>query len=97
LSTDRANAARRIMQESGLRPNQVVQVRGYADQNLRKPLQPEDASNRRVTLIIQYVKTEQAAAFTSNGSLPSAKQLNAAPTPPAMAPAATVKDAKPEK
>lgn len=97
LSTDRANAARRMMENSGLRPNQVVQVRGYADQDLRKPLQPEDASNRRVTLLIQYVKTEQAAPFTSNGSLPPAKQLNTAPTPPALAPATTVKDAKPEK
>ena len=97
LSTDRANAARRIMQDSGLRPNQVVQVRGYADQNLRKPLQPEDASNRRVTLIIQYVKAGQPAAFTSSGSLPPAKELNAAPTPPATAPAAPVKDVKPEK
>jgi chemotaxis protein MotB len=97
LSADRANAARRAMQDSGLGPHQVVQVRGYADQNLRKPLQPEDASNRRVTLIIQYVKTEQPAAFTSDGSLPQAKELNAAPTPPAKVPAATVKDVKPEK
>jgi chemotaxis protein MotB len=98
LSTDRANAARRLMQASGLRPDQVVQVRGYADQNLRKPLQPEDASNRRVTLIIQYVKSEQPPAFTSNGSLPPAKELNSAPTsPPATAPAATAKEAKPEK
>ncbi len=32
LSTDRANAARRVMQASGLRSNQVSQVRGYADQ-----------------------------------------------------------------
>jgi chemotaxis protein MotB len=97
LSTDRANAARRLMQNSGLRPDQVVQARGYADQNLRKPLQPEDASNRRVTLIIQYVKPELPAGFTSNGSLPSAKELNAAPTPPAKGPAATVKEAKPER
>jgi chemotaxis protein MotB len=97
LSADRANAARRMMQDSGLRPNQVVQVRGYADQDLRKPQQPEDASNRRVTLIIHYVKTEQPAAITSNGSLPPAKQLNAPPTPPSNAPAATVKNVKPEK
>jgi chemotaxis protein MotB len=98
LSTDRANAARRLMQNSGLRPNQVVQVRGYADQNLRKPLQPQDASNRRVTLIIQYVKTEQPATFTSNGSLPPAKTLNAPPAPtPANVPATTPKEAKPEK
>jgi chemotaxis protein MotB len=97
LSTDRANTARRLMESSGLRPDQVVQVRGYADQDLRKPLQPEDASNRRVTLIIQYVKSEQRAAFTSNGSLPPAKELNAAPTQPAKGPAAPVKQAKPEK
>jgi chemotaxis protein MotB len=98
LSTDRANAARRLMQNSGLRPDQVVQVRGYADRDLHKPLQPEDASNRRVTLIIQYVKTEQPAAFTSNGSLPPAKLLNAAPTsPPAKLPSAAAKQAEPEK
>jgi chemotaxis protein MotB len=97
LSTDRANAARRLMQNSGLGPDQVVQVRGYADQNLRKPLQPEDASNRRVTLIIQYVKTEQPAGFTSNGSLPPAKALNPAPAPPpANLPATNAKGAKPE-
>jgi chemotaxis protein MotB len=98
LSTDRANAARRLMENTGLRSNQVVQVRGYADQNLRKPLQPEDASNRRVTLIIQYVKTEPPATYTSNGSLPSAQALNpAATSPPAKVPAATAKEAKPEK
>jgi chemotaxis protein MotB len=98
LSTDRANAARRLMENSGLQPKQVVQVRGYADQSLRKPLQPEDASNRRVTLIVQYVKTGQPAAFTSNGSLPPAKTLNPAPpSPPAAVPAATTNQAKPEK
>jgi len=43
------------MQQNGLGPNQVVQVRGYADQNLRKPNQPEDASNRRISVIVQYI------------------------------------------
>jgi chemotaxis protein MotB len=97
LSTDRANAARRLMENSGLRPDQVVQVRGYAAQNPRRPLQPEDASNRRVTLIIQYVKTEQPSTLTSNGSLPSAKQLNAAPTLPSKGPAGSANAAEPEK
>src|SRR5215831_13311886 len=54
LSADRANAARRLMQQSGLREDQVSQIRGYADQRLRKPDQPEDASNRRISLIVQY-------------------------------------------
>jgi len=55
LSADRANAARRIMQESGVRADQVSQVRGYADQRLRKPDAPEDPSNRRISLIVQYL------------------------------------------
>jgi chemotaxis protein MotB len=55
LSTDRANAARRLMQQAGLRDNQVTQVRGYADQKLRKPSDPLDPGNRRISLIVQYV------------------------------------------
>jgi chemotaxis protein MotB len=60
LSTDRANMARRQMQESGLGPKQVSQVRGYADQRLRKVADPEDPSNRRISVIVQYpVKAEE--------------------------------------
>ena len=55
LSVDRANNARRLMQESGLRADQVTQVRGYADQHLRKPDAPEDPSNRRISLVVQYI------------------------------------------
>lgn len=54
LSSDRANAARRLMQESGLRPGQISQVRGYADQRLRDPQQPSAPSNRRISVIVQY-------------------------------------------
>jgi chemotaxis protein MotB len=54
LSTDRANTARRLMQANGLGVNQVTQVRGYADQRLRKPDNPTDPSNRRISLIVQY-------------------------------------------
>jgi chemotaxis protein MotB len=55
LSTDRANAARRLMQSDGLREKQVSQVRGYADQMLRKPDDPSDPSNRRISVIVQYL------------------------------------------
>ena len=54
LSSDRANAARRLMQESGLRADQVTQVRGFADQRLRVPARPKDATNRRISVIVQY-------------------------------------------
>ncbi|HEY3929849.1 MAG TPA: OmpA family protein [Candidatus Koribacter sp.] len=55
LSADRANAARRLMQENGIRSDQVSQVRGFADQNLRKKDDPEDPSNRRITILVQYL------------------------------------------
>jgi len=61
LSTDRANAARRVMQTSGLRADQVMQVRGFADQRLRRPDAPLDPSNRRISVIVQYtVKNNEA-------------------------------------
>jgi len=60
LSADRSNAARRVMQQNGLGLRQVSQVRGYADQHLRKPKTPDDASNRRISLVVQYlVKPDQ--------------------------------------
>jgi chemotaxis protein MotB len=54
LSADRANAARRLMESSGLKPGQVEQVRGFADQDLRNAKDPNDASNRRVSVIVKY-------------------------------------------
>src|SRR5579859_7597324 len=61
LSSDRANSSRRYMEDSGLRPDQVKQVRGFADQQLRKPDDPTNASNRRVSVIVQYMKPSRVA------------------------------------
>ncbi len=55
LSSDRANAARRVMQANGVRADQVTQVRGFADQRLRKPNAALDPANRRISLIVQYI------------------------------------------
>jgi chemotaxis protein MotB len=57
LSTDRANAARRLIEANGVPPGRVVQVRGFADHNLRVPANPEDASNRRISVIVRYENT----------------------------------------
>jgi chemotaxis protein MotB len=54
LAVDRANAARRMMQSMGVRADQIKQIRGYADQHLRMPQDPNNASNRRITVIVQY-------------------------------------------
>jgi len=66
LSTDRANAARRLMQANGVGAEQVTQVRGFADQRLRKLENSLDPSNRRVSLIVQYTpKTDEVDAKPS--------------------------------
>jgi chemotaxis protein MotB len=54
LSADRANSARRVLATHGLRPGQITNVRGYADSKLRKKDDPFDATNRRISIIIQY-------------------------------------------
>jgi chemotaxis protein MotB len=56
LSADRANAARRLMENAGLQPGQVRGVRGCADTQLRTPGDPYNARNRRVSIIVQHRK-----------------------------------------
>ena len=53
LSADRANAARRLMQQDGVRSDQVTQIRGYADQMLRVKDNPFDPSNRRISILVK--------------------------------------------
>jgi len=53
LSADRANSARRLLQQDGVRSNQVTQVRGYADQLLRVKNNPSDPSNRRISILVK--------------------------------------------
>jgi chemotaxis protein MotB len=83
LSSDRANSARRWMEANGMRLDQVTQVRGYAAEKPRNPADPEDPSNRRVTLIIQNspVASDAAATSATGGQKPSAMPVPAAQTP----------------
>jgi chemotaxis protein MotB len=58
LSTDRSNAARRLMEQNGLTGDQISEVRGYADRRLRNAKDALDPSNRRISLIVQYLPQE---------------------------------------
>ncbi len=75
LSSDRANSARQLMQAHGLRPEQVAQVRGFADRQLRHRDNPSAASNRRVSIIVQYLpappQSEPEAEPRGAGSEPA--------------------------
>jgi chemotaxis protein MotB len=63
LSADRANAARRAMQQRGLPAKQLKAVRGFADTELRHGLGPLDARNRRVSIV---VRTSDASQLDSS-------------------------------
>jgi chemotaxis protein MotB len=54
LSADRANTARRLLEEAGIQPGRVAQVRGFADVVLRNKADALDPANRRVSVIVQY-------------------------------------------
>ncbi len=60
LSSDRANAARRVMARSGLKPTQVLGVRGLADRELKVPAAPFDSRNRRVSILVTRGKLPAA-------------------------------------
>jgi chemotaxis protein MotB len=66
LSADRANSARRLMQQNGVRHDQVTQVRGYADQFLRVKSDPFDSSNRRISILVK----------NDEGNLPNLSGVN---------------------
>lgn len=88
LSADRANAARRLLQQDGVRSDQVTQVRGYADQLLRVKNNPYDPSNRRISILVknsvegaspQIPGHTQIVGDPSGAKLPPAK-TNPGPT-----------------
>lgn len=69
LSTDRANVARRILVDGGLPQLQIVQVRGFADRNLRYRDDPLAPANRRVTItmMLKYTITDLGATSAASG------------------------------
>jgi chemotaxis protein MotB len=110
LSADRANAARKIMQESGLKPDQIAEIRGFADQQLRLPDKPDDASNRRISIIIKYADApidpakeaaEEKAEGKEGGGAESSKEGEGEAKPaehgqkPSASPAKPVEGTKP--
>ena len=90
LSADRANSARRLMQEDGVRANQVTQVRGYADQLLRVKSNPFDPSNRRISILVKNdgvlpVKLVNAKAVGAPGASANPEPLTKGTKPAVIA------------
>jgi chemotaxis protein MotB len=68
LSTDRANSARKVMEENGLRKNQISEVRGFADRKLRVPEKPLDYSNRRVSILVTPLEETKKPLLPPGGA-----------------------------
>jgi chemotaxis protein MotB len=72
LSADRANAARRILTESGLEDSRISQVRGFADQRLLLKDDPTNPSNRRISIIVRNQGMDAQEEKLANASASAA-------------------------
>ncbi|MFZ2959469.1 MAG: flagellar motor protein MotB [Candidatus Ozemobacteraceae bacterium] len=63
LSTERANSARKILDEVGL-TDRIFQVRGFAANKLMVPEDPTAAQNRRISLLVLYSDAEYQMSQT---------------------------------
>jgi chemotaxis protein MotB len=54
LSADRANATRRIFITSGVSDDRITRVSGLSDTDPLVPDAPEDATNRRISVVVEY-------------------------------------------
>ena len=66
LSADRANSARRVLENNGLWEGQVTKVTGFADRKLRNKDNPFDTENRRVSILIKYMSTDNFLPTAGN-------------------------------
>ncbi|MGK9477091.1 OmpA family protein [Melioribacter sp. OK-6-Me] len=54
LSTDRANAAKRVLVAAGVSEKQIDEISGYADTRLRDQNDPYSSINRRISITLKY-------------------------------------------
>ena len=65
LSTDRANAARRILVQNGVQNQQISKIAGFADTVPMDGYSPTDEINRRVTVLLRLKESVDALSNTS--------------------------------
>lgn len=58
LSTDRANATRRVLIASGINPVLIRRVSGFADKRLLNAANPKASENRRIGILLLYPEPE---------------------------------------
>ena len=88
LSSDRANAARRVMVSAarGLRPDQVRRVTGYADTMPVEGLDTKDPQNRRISIVVLSSAGEAAEEKRQKAQSPTEAAAQEAEKPAAQTP-----------
>lgn len=71
LSTDRANAARRILVDNGVFDSQISKLSGFADTVPMPGYAPSDEINRRVTVLLRLKESVDALSNTSPTERPT--------------------------
>lgn len=67
LSTDRANATRKVMTDEGISDKRISKVTGYAGQEMLVVDQPADPRNNRLSIIVLRANKAVNAAFSQQG------------------------------
>lgn len=68
LSSDRANATRRVLLDAGLDEKRIMEVTGVADRDPLLPQDPENAVNRRMAIILDYASEDPQGSSEQSDS-----------------------------
>ncbi len=61
LTTDRANATRRLLEHFALDPEKVSQISGYGDRHALPGVPPDDPSNQRIELSLEVMEADKVS------------------------------------
>lgn len=76
LSADRANAARRALEQGCVKPEQIKRIVGYADTELLVPEDPYSTANRRLSIVVMRISgSETPATGDKEPEKPQANKL----------------------
>lgn len=86
LSYERANNARSVLEQAGIRPNQILRISAYGAEKPLNVADPMADENRRLSILARREKTDKpekpGPTSTSMGSQPIAPRIADPGTPP---------------
>jgi chemotaxis protein MotB len=84
LSADRANAARRALEQGCVKPEQIKRIVGYADTELLVPEDPYATANRRISITVMRTTVPEPSGSDGGENENTAPQITL-PTQPGKA------------